>query len=345
MRISYLDYLRGVLITLMVIGHTGSLGSRYIYLFHIPAFIFLSGIIVGEKHNSSRLLKSIKKIYSEFLKYSFLYLIFRNLIIEFGLINRAKFNYGNYLYKIFDILSFRGLGELLGAFWYLTVYSEILILTYILNKVLSNVRFRIGVSFLICWFGFFLANQKIEIYYYLDLVFILQFFFEIGRLCTKKLNLISKLKHQQLILGLILLVSLFLISNLYQETRVDIAIRILPEFSVFLFYSILGILLVSYISITLDKYNLLGTTFRFLGKNTIPILALHFFGFKVLDYLLVKTTLINHNLLSKFPTSLDSDWQFAIYYSIGGLLIPIILTEAVRIAHGYLKKIKLRNIF
>ena len=42
-RIEWLDICRGILIILMVVGHSTGLFNKYIYQFHMAAFFFLSG--------------------------------------------------------------------------------------------------------------------------------------------------------------------------------------------------------------------------------------------------------------------------------------------------------------
>ena len=49
-RIKFLDVSKGLLIILMVIGHSGSPVTSYIYLFHMSAFVFISGYTFNQKY-------------------------------------------------------------------------------------------------------------------------------------------------------------------------------------------------------------------------------------------------------------------------------------------------------
>lgn len=52
LKIDWVDIFKGIAITLMVAGHAGSPMNVYIYLFHMPAFIFISGYTYnGKKYN------------------------------------------------------------------------------------------------------------------------------------------------------------------------------------------------------------------------------------------------------------------------------------------------------
>lgn len=42
-KIDWIDIFKGILIIFMVIGHSTTWGSSYIYAFHMPAFFFISG--------------------------------------------------------------------------------------------------------------------------------------------------------------------------------------------------------------------------------------------------------------------------------------------------------------
>lgn len=50
-KIGWIDIFKGIAITLVVAGHAGSPINTYIYLFHMPAFIFISGYTYnGQKY-------------------------------------------------------------------------------------------------------------------------------------------------------------------------------------------------------------------------------------------------------------------------------------------------------
>ena len=53
-RITYLDTAKGILILLMLIGHIWNDGfvHAFIYVFHMPAFFLISGMVSGNKEIS-----------------------------------------------------------------------------------------------------------------------------------------------------------------------------------------------------------------------------------------------------------------------------------------------------
>ena len=75
MRYVWVDWMKSILIILVVLGHSGSLFTPYIYLFHIPAFFFVSGYLSDYskpnqgKFSSSKYLIYAILIYNLFLLY------------------------------------------------------------------------------------------------------------------------------------------------------------------------------------------------------------------------------------------------------------------------------------
>ena len=78
-RDTYWDTLKGLLIFLVVLGHTGScLGERWtsvIYVFHMPLFIFVSGYFSGRKKNE-KFMEGIKMLLVFYLLFHALYLVY-----------------------------------------------------------------------------------------------------------------------------------------------------------------------------------------------------------------------------------------------------------------------------
>ena len=48
-----IDIIKGIAIILMVYGHTFGVARDFIYLFHMPVFIFVSGYCFNKAHGAS----------------------------------------------------------------------------------------------------------------------------------------------------------------------------------------------------------------------------------------------------------------------------------------------------
>ena len=74
------SFAKGIGIILMVLGHTyfSVYGFRFIYIFHMPLFFFVSGYCFREAHLKDFRTyagKRIKRLYIPFIKYALLFLI------------------------------------------------------------------------------------------------------------------------------------------------------------------------------------------------------------------------------------------------------------------------------
>ena len=90
-RDTYWDTLKGLLIFLVVLGHTGScLGERWIsviYVFHMPLFIFVSGYFSGFK-SLEKFMGGVKILIGFYLLFHILYVAFDYLIGNSLTLNR-----------------------------------------------------------------------------------------------------------------------------------------------------------------------------------------------------------------------------------------------------------------
>lgn len=57
-RIAWCDWMKAMLILLVVLGHSGSVFTYVLYLFHIPAFFFISGYLANYNKDGAGSIKS-----------------------------------------------------------------------------------------------------------------------------------------------------------------------------------------------------------------------------------------------------------------------------------------------
>ena len=79
-----LDIAKGICIILMVIGHSGCPEwlNRFIYMFHMPCFFFMSGILLSEKYLidvRGGIRKKLKGYYRPFVKWTLIFLFLHNV--------------------------------------------------------------------------------------------------------------------------------------------------------------------------------------------------------------------------------------------------------------------------
>lgn len=116
---------KGLCILLMVIGHSGapeSLG-RFIYLFHMPCFFFLSGYMfkTGYFTDARRfVMRRLRGLYLPFVKYSFLFIALHLVLQLYGFYGIAL-NLAALPQHLVKVLTLSTSDQLLGGYWFLKV--------------------------------------------------------------------------------------------------------------------------------------------------------------------------------------------------------------------------------
>jgi len=113
-----LDTAKGILIILMVLGHSGCPGyiADVIYLFHMPCFFLISGMCLSDKYADNKLLfirRKIKTLYFPFVKWSFLFLIFHNFLFSLNLYANP-YDMSLFLRRSLGVLTMTASEQLLG---------------------------------------------------------------------------------------------------------------------------------------------------------------------------------------------------------------------------------------
>ena len=160
----FIDIAKGLGIISIVIGHASweiALGNLvfkvgpFVYLYHLAIFAFCSGYLFNENVEDfwGYVSKKLRSLYRPFIMYSIIYLLFRNIFIEVGMISGEKYTAVQNIITFTNLLTFNSTGELLGAFWFVPMlffsvclYALIWVLT---NKVPS--KFLKEAVRIICW--------------------------------------------------------------------------------------------------------------------------------------------------------------------------------------------------
>jgi len=171
-RLAYWDNIKGVLIILVVIGHylwaywdSGNVRQliSFIYLFHMPAFVFVSGYFSkGEKSRS----------YHSILRLIVIYLVFNSLMmIMNALLTDGSFQFITPYYSFWYLVSL--------VLWRLTVkYIENIYQVILMSIVLalligfwSDVNNVLAISRTIVFYPFFLLGYKLPVEKIQDFVY------------------------------------------------------------------------------------------------------------------------------------------------------------------------------
>ena len=266
-RIAWLDQLKGFGIILMIYGHNFPVLEEYIYSFHMPLFFIIAGIFHPKNITVSTIKKRVRQILLPYFLWSF-------ILFGFWLFIGRKFGESANL-DLSITKNFIGIFFAQGdinymnwgiPMWFLpTIFLTFLLFGLILKIKNKFLQYSVLVTSIV--FGFLIANfSKVYLLWSLDVALVSLFFYSFG-FYAKDIIKSNKKKSvlSLLILGVIhLAVSLFLLQkiDMYRSTYGNEILFLLNSLVGFLFWG------------SLFKKFLLLKFLVFLGKNTIPILAL-----------------------------------------------------------------------
>ncbi len=324
------DIAKGIAIILMVVGHSGTSNyiKDFIYLFHISAFYFISGYFFNDKYIGKKKLfikRKILQLYKPFVIYGIIFLILSPLFFKLHIINDFS-NKVVLLKDLFGTIIFKHVETLLIPFWFLrslfTVSIIFLFIRWTFHKYRKKDLFTITSVIILFCIGAFLSIKNIHLPSQIQREILVLFFYASG-FYIKKYNINFT-------------------SNKYIITSLFIALCILAFFFKIdlvgsYFNNIIGLIVSSYIGIYflisiskyISKYNYPSNILSTIGRNTIPILALHFLSFKIITLLIVYIEGLPIEFLSQWPT-LHGEFMKQTYwwllYSMIGIIVPLLLS-------------------
>lgn len=301
----------------MVIGHTGSVATKFIYMFHMPLFFFLSGYLFKKTDTPLMTLKKrVKSLYMPFVEYELAYLLLHNIFANLHL-TKNTYTAIDIFHNILKILTFNGIEDFLGSFWFLaSLFVVTILFSFINNYIAHNIKENI------------IANQIITAIA----------FFCLGNILTfEHINIPNSTYNSEFINVAFTAYPVYYLGYLYREHESKIKFNIYyaagafmilllnypfgdtvemyknnyPSPAYFIVGALCGIYLTLYLSVRLRKRD--NKIMRYIGQNTIPILGLHILCFRILDYV-TNIYGIKNMMVSQFG------W---ILYAIVGIFIPL----------------------
>lgn len=282
----WISIYKGILIILMVLGHTTTIFGKYIYTFHIAAFFMISGYLF--KDSTENFLSYLKRKFKSLMMPYFAYVLALTVIAMlfssiFDCFYQNQIDASNlYLFaKHFSTV------DLAGALWFLPVlfFTEIgykLLFELLKSKKKLNGNINI-VAFVICFiiaiWGYTYYNNSEILPYFLDLVMISLVLFSLGNLFKKiEYKITSFVSH---IVFCVSCLGIYIYSSKYWQF-INFPTRSFPNIIVLLLLSFFGFFIVSYISKLLSKSPINCNVLCYIGNHTMAILGLHFLGFRIL---------------------------------------------------------------
>lgn len=330
---------KGLCIILMVIGHTAGHGllTKFIFLFHVPLFFFVSGYFNKGTESlpelKSRLIRRIKRLYVPFVLYGLVFLLFDPLFVRWGF-------YADGAMHVTDLKSFLTLfaglilkmdtpSPLLGPMWFV---RSLFIAAVCLDLGLFLLR-KVKHSKIILLLAFFAVTLAIKLFppdtpvlRQLVLATFGGFFFMCGMLCRDIPRRLGTVWVMVLSLAVLLIVTFF------TGKSWSISVTGIGDTLAFMAIALVGIQFALSLS-RLISDTLPGKALDYVGCRTMPILALHGLCFKLVSFLAILICSLPQDRISQFMTISDLGGAWWVAYTFAGVAIPLLLKEYVTIVH------------
>jgi fucose 4-O-acetylase-like acetyltransferase len=286
------NYIKGLLIILIIIGHTKLLSTelRYVlYSFHVIIFFLLPFLYINYKINLSNVIKLLKRVYIPFLIfYTFCFFSF-NLLFK-----HSSIDFILYL-KGLIINNSEILDNLIGikAYWFFPTYILIILLMMIYNSININLQKILFLILLILHFFIPTVDRDILIELPYN-AYILFYIFSLGIISRYFFNNYNLEKINIFIVTGIFLVCAYIIYG----TKFDIALPLIPNIIsnplLFLIHDIF-ILCTLLLLILLSKYN--NRIISGLGIISIAIYTIHPIVIQLLKLLITRSNILTELII------------------------------------------------
>lgn len=269
-RIDYIDFIRGVGIILMIMGHVwfGEIFDKWIHAFHMPLFFVVSGFFYTKNNKRTYLTIVKKNVLSLIVPYivlSTFYLILYYLLYGYNsMLGMIKY------VCLFNTTTF----PIAGAMWFLTsLFWTIIIYTsmdrLIHNNILKNIIF-ICIPVVITFF----SSKMMVLPFGLSQSIVGIGFYHFGNKLYKYKDskLLVKIKRMNILFVFLLFVinSIIILSN----KNINMRISLYDNFILFWINAIVAILILWYCSRKICEYNFKSINFiKNIGENSIVYLC------------------------------------------------------------------------
>lgn len=280
-RIYYLDFIRGILILLVLYQHAGVPLSSLVLQFHMPALFVLSG------YTESILDK--QKTFGMYIKAKFFRLIIPYFCFEFlslaiftfmCLGDGIDFSIVAAIISIFTCLNspFSGL---YGRLWFLPAMFLVSNLSYLIKRITKNQTFLTAV-FCIAMFAASYASTLLpfRLPFTIDIAFLGTGFFLLGYLCRNAIKyILESEKHPIIMCSFAGFAAAFIIGNAFAKPCCYMYINHYENFPVMLLCAVSGTVITfiisKYLFVLFNKIHILTNIVFWYSINSLAVFPVH----------------------------------------------------------------------
>ncbi|MEZ4853555.1 acyltransferase family protein [Flavobacterium sp.] len=266
-RLDWVDQLKGFAIFLMVYAHNFPITEKYIYTFHMPLFLIVSGFFLSQKGSINAVKKRFNTSIVPYFIWAFLLFIFWVVIAkDIGESNKLNLSITKNFIGIFYAQGNREYMDWGIPMWFLPMIFVSFCMVLLLQRFVKNDYFRLFASFILALIG---CSVTVALPWSVNVACVSTFFIIFGSLSFK---IIEHLHLKTAIfLSLIFITLHFFV---YQENfvKIDMYRSTYGHFLIFVAVALLG----SFGFILFFKAFPIFKFLGYIGKYTIVILALQY---------------------------------------------------------------------
>ncbi|MGL4760506.1 MAG: acyltransferase family protein [Sarcina sp.] len=355
-RSSYVDVIKGLAIIAVVYGHAAGPNIQIVYLYHLALFFFISGYLLKKedtKRPSEYIFKKIKNLIFPTIKYYIIFTCFHNLFLKLkiyvfpvgntNLTEVYKYDFENFIGALTSSLTMNTWEPIAGSMWFIKPLFMVMIflslIFYFTDKITDNKTIKFAMrNFIILFVG--IIGCK-----FVDTNHILPWRSEISFLVIPLVYLGYLIKEYAIGIlknKIILIVAcIIFVINIKLNTVIDLGANIIGNPINFYLVSLSGIYLNFYIAKILSKSKKIEKVLATIGNKSFHIMALHILSFKLINIIDVILNNKEKIEISRYPVS---NSNLYIWYSIVGIVLPIILLKIIDIFSGKLTELKKKKL-
>lgn len=313
-RINWIDIFKGLIITTIVIGHSGSPVKIYnlVYSFHVAAFLFISGYTFkAQKDLNTIVIDRAKRLLLPYFAYDFLYF---GLYVATSYFKVREIFYGSgFPFHYFSRLQLILWAPLGGVNWFLWTLFETTICSAILIKVTQKYSINylflcipiVGLFSFGLNFSYILYHPHFLLFPAFDVNFAAIPYFLLGFLARQY----KVFNRKQLLLYSTpaLILAIYFFAWKY-DASISIGSRDLKHWPYSIPTSLAAFGCLFSLSVLADLWRWSRRLLVLIGKRTLPILCLHLLGFKLIVLLLYEMGICPAAFLSFYQPSTQYFW-------------------------------------
>ena len=358
-RYELLDIMKGLLIILVVLGHTNNPFTKWIYSFHMAAFFAISGFLWNNKNVEDRdhivcfLKRRILRLYFPFVVVNIVFILLNNIFIKVGLYTTSaefavltekwpvkqvgSFYSVSQIFKncIKSFLLISGHAPIVGVSWYLATIFIVSLIHLIVEIACKKIEEKKRIILYVCilvvcliisCFGT-LIGESIPGGWIIKRICPAYSAFLMGYFLKQYLPILIR-RQKTTSIFCILSAAVGITVVILDPRIIELSKGFIINPIYFILGSIQGIVVIYLLSKIIIQTRL-SNAFKYIGQKSMSIMLLHVLSFKLVNLLAIYINKFDFVYLAARRVIYDLPVAWSIVYLLIGVSIPVLFDMVV----------------